>query len=254
MLAAITVLLVGGSIAPAFGASAGPAKAYKLALRALSLAKRSNGQSAVALRDSNRALNFSRRPGPTGLQGPRGSEGLDGPAGPDGDPGPRGATGPAGPAGANGLPGAKGADGANGADGADGAPGPTGPTGPKGADGAPGANGAPGSPGATGPPGAPGTARAYATVLPSGAIVPDRTRNLTADRPADDLFCLTPATGIDPSMTSVVVTVDLDLTSGQLGTAFVGVDSSGVTCPSGSIAVRTKGPTPNAVGFTVVVP
>jgi hypothetical protein len=50
------------------------------------------------------------------------------------------------------------------------------------------------------------------------------------------------------------VTVDLDLTSGQLGTAFVGVDSSGATCPSGSIAVRTKGPTANAVGFTVVVP
>lgn len=229
-------MIVGGSIAPAFGASVSPAGAYKLALRALNLSKKSDVQSMQALRNSTRALNFARRPGPAGPQGPRGSEGLDGPAGPagpGGDRGTRGATGPQGVPGADGVPGTTGAAGSPGADGA---PGPTGPEGVQGSQ------------------GPPGTARAYATVLPSGSIVSDRSLNLTADRPSDDLFCLTPAAGIDATSISAVVSVDLDLSSGTLGAVFVGVDSSGATCPSGAVAVRTQGPTANAVGFTIVIP
>jgi collagen triple helix repeat protein len=222
-VAVTAVVLAVGSIAPAFGASESlsPARAYKLALRALSLSKKSDGQSMQALRNSTRALNFSKRPGSTGPQGARGSEGLDGPAGPGGDRGPRGATGP------QGVPGV---DGTAGATGADGAPGPTGPQ------------------------GVPGTARAYATVLPSGSIVDDRSHNLTAARPSDDLFCLTPAAGISAASASAVVSVDLDLSSGALGTVFAEVDSSGATCDAGELAVRTKGPTANAVGFTIVIP
>jgi len=222
-----------GSIAPAFGGpDLSPAKALKLAQQALRLSKKSDQASSRAQRDSTRALNWARRPGPTGPQGTRGLEGLDGPAGPNGDRGPGGATGSQGPQGPQGDPGA---DGASGAEGAPGPPGPTGAT------------------GSEGPQGSPGTARAYATVLPSGSIVSDRSRNFAATRPSDDLFCLTPASGIDSTTSSAVVSVDLDISSGTIGDLFAAIDSSGASCAHGDVAVRTKGPTANAVGFTIIL-
>ena len=65
-----------------------PGEGLQAGVAGTSLAKRSNGQSAPALRDSNRGSTFPQA-GPTGAQGPRGSEGLDGPAGPDGQRSPR---------------------------------------------------------------------------------------------------------------------------------------------------------------------
>jgi hypothetical protein len=214
-----------GSIAPAFGApSVTPAKAFKLAQRALSLSKKAQSQSARAIANSTSALKAAHKPGPAGPQGARGSEGLDGPQGPDGDRGPRGVTGPTG---AQGVAGTAGTDGAAGASGA---------------------------PGATGAQGVSGTARAYATVLPSGTVVDGRTRNFTSTRPADDLFCLTPAAGINAGATSAVVSIDLDLSAGTIGNLFAAVDSSSADCAPDDVEVKTAGPAPNAVGFTVVLP
>jgi hypothetical protein len=120
--------------------------------------------------------------------------------------------------------------------------------------GADGVTGPDGPPGATGPQGPPGIARAYATVLPTGSIVSDRSQNLTAERPSDDLFCLTPGAGIDVGTTSPVVSVDLDLSSGAIDRLLAAVDTSGASCSPGAVAVRTNGPTANAVGFTIVLP
>jgi collagen triple helix repeat protein len=214
---ACAALLVAGSVAPAFGMqSVTPAKVLRLAEQALRLAKRADN-------NANHALAFTKKPGPAGPPGARGSEGLDGAPGADGEGGQKGPTGPAGPTGAAGT---------------DGAPGAQGP------------------PGATGPQGPRGLVRAYGTITPAGpAIAGGRSAGLTGvSRPADDLYCLTFDDSIDVAATSPAVTVDLGLSTGTAGTLFATVDSSGGSCAAGELAVVTAGPSPNAVGFTVVVP
>jgi collagen triple helix repeat protein len=215
-LAGVLALLVAGSIAPAFGAPnpLSAAKALKTAQQALRTARNANAQAT-------RALAFARRPGPPGLQGARGSEGVDGVDGLNGEPGPPGATG---------------------------------------LTGSPGTDGPQGRPGATGPSGVqgpPGSARAYATVRPddgSGApaLVTARTINFTAvSRPSVGVYCLTPASGVDAQATSPLAA--LDSPNSPSGVA-VAVDTSGGDCAADAVEVRTSGPSPDQVGFTIVLP
>src|SRR4051812_3568140 len=169
------VMLVAGSVAPAFGVGTpkvSPAKALRLAQQAVRLAKRADSHSTEA-------LTSARKAGPVGPQGPRGSEGLDGPQGPDGERGPKGATGPAG---------------VNGTDGAAGQPG------------APGAPGTPGAPGSQGPQGPRGFGRAFATIDPNTpSVVGARSNGVTAvSRPSDDDYCI--SVDFDAASTSPAVT------------------------------------------------
>jgi collagen triple helix repeat protein len=188
------------------------------AANALKSAQRALRLAKKADRQSLRALNFARRRGPAGSPGPAGT---------------------AGPRGFEGLDG------------------PVGPDGDRGPRGVTGTAGAPGPTGQEGPPGERGTARAYATVRPddgSGnpALVGSRSVNVTAvARPSDDVYCLTLGNGIDPATTSPVVSVDAPGT--PVG-AYVAIDTSGAACSTDQVEVRTSGPAPNAVGFTIAVP
>ena len=110
------VVLLAGTVSPAFGGPTAPraaANAVKTAKRALGLAKQADKRSRLA-------LSRAGKPGPQGPQGARGSEGFDG------------APGERGPAGAKGPTGAQGPAGATGSQGLAGEPGPTGPPGPPG--------------------------------------------------------------------------------------------------------------------------
>jgi hypothetical protein len=89
------ILLLAGTVSPAFGgptATGAAAKAVKTAKRALGLAKQADKRSKQALAKAG-------TPGPEGPRGPRGSEGFDGKEGARGPAGSKGATGATGPAG-----------------------------------------------------------------------------------------------------------------------------------------------------------
>ena len=150
--------------------------------------------------------------------------------------GPRGFTGPAGPAGKRG---------------------PAGPAGKRGRTGASGPTGATGATGATGPAGAPGTARAYATVTPGPApvFVPGQTANFTSVTfVAPNVYCLTPAAGINPAAASPAVSaaaaagIPSLATLSQTGCAAGQIGVQTYNYPSGSPAAS------NGVAFTVIVP
>jgi collagen triple helix repeat protein len=212
-------LVVAGSVAPAFGLpEVTPAKAARTAAQALRTAAQALRIAKRAESTSKQALAHTKKPGPMGPQGPRGSEGLDGPQGADGDRGPRGTTGPAGPAGDAG------------------------------------ASGLPGASGATGPQGPPGSARAFGTVDPAGpALVGARTNGVTdVSRTSDDHYCLTIAGGA--STTSPSVSIDLAFSSDAPGALWAALDSTGGACTPAQLSVVTVGPTPNAVGFTILIP
>jgi hypothetical protein len=210
------VLLAAGSVAPAFGVAPTNPSAAKL----LRLAQQALRLAKRADTHSTQALASSKRPGPMGPHGPRGSEGLDGPQGPDGERGPHGTTGPAGT---------------------------------NGADGAAGATGAQGS---QGPQGSQGLVRAFGTVDPSSpSIVGARSKGVTdVSRPSDDHYCLSVTGDIDVATTSPTVTVDLGISSGAPGSLFAAVDSTNASCGTGEIEVVTAAPSPNAVGFTILIP
>ena len=170
-------------------------------------------------------------PGPRGLKGPRGLRGLPGPAG------PRGFTGPRGPRGY------------------------TGKTGKTGATGAPGTPGAPGAPGATG---APGTARAFAVVEPTSAtaatLIPGHTSNITGvTEPTPGVYCLVPATGIDPAADTAAVSPEVSYDVGEAGPGLIAVNAQRKGgCAAGDFEVDTYAPggVTRATGyaFTIVVP
>jgi hypothetical protein len=148
----------------------------------------------------------------------------------------------------------KGAKGPKGATGATGAIGGTGATG---AIGATGATGAAGATGAQGVQGIAGTARAYAYVKATATptLVASLTKNFTAvSREATGIYCLTPASGIDPSSVPFAVSTDW---SGYAGTAYY--EPPGANCASGQFEVMTAtiAASPafeNGVNFTVIVP
>jgi hypothetical protein len=139
-----------------------------------------------------------------------------------------------------------------------GRPGDPGARGATGAQGIQGAQGPQGTNGTNGANGANGTARAYASVLVTDtdpAFQPGHVKNfVSVTRPSADVYCLTPSAGIDLATTAPVASVNEGESGGALNTLFVGVETSTSSCSSGQFEVRTQGPSPNSVAFTIVVP
>jgi len=124
-----------------------------------------------------------------------------------------------------------------------------------------GALGPPGDPGDAGAPGVAGTARAYAQVNSFGFILFGMVlaKNITGvTHPETGVYCVTPAAGIDPTLTPCVVSPEWADSAGY--DLFAEWDSSGGPCPAGDYAVRTyqlPGGTPTAsdtVAFVLIVP
>ena len=123
-----------------------------------------------------------------------------------------------------------------------------------------GALGPPGDPGTPGTPGAGGTARAYAQVnsftYSFGIVLAKNVTGVT--HPETGVYCVTPAAGIDPTLTPCVVSPEWADSAGY--DLFAEWDSSGGPCPAGDYAVRTyqlPGGTPTAsdtVAFVLIVP
>lgn len=117
-----------------------------------------------------------------------------------------------------------------------------------------------GATGATGATGANGTARAYAQVNDSGpAFVAARTKGFTSvTRPATGVYCLKvdPSTGIDPTTTAAVATVEYGNTAA--GTDSVQVRGANTSdCAADEFDVHTfdaAGTAANTVSFTLVSP
>jgi hypothetical protein len=128
--------------------------------------------------------------------------------------------------------------------------------------------GSPGPQGPAGPQGAPGTARAYATVTSTGALVAARSRGVAGvSKPAGAAtgsYCISLAAGIDASSASPVANADLadPATSSR---DYAQVDTSGPDC-GGKLEVITRHLTADSTapggiaahrsdeGFTLVVP
>ena len=125
---------------------------------------------------------------------------------------------------------------------------PAGPQGPQGAKGDPGAPGAPGAAGA------PGTARAYAQVNTTPALVAARTKGFTTvTRPGTGVYCVT-APGIDPATSAAVVSPEWGASAGaDLGAS---VYANAPSCPAGAFQVMTinAGGLSNSTAFYIVVP
>lgn len=162
--------------------------------------------------------------GPRGLTGPRGLRGLPGPAG------PRGFTGPRGPRGYTGKTGSQGVQGVQGIQG------PAGPA---------------------------GTARAFAVVEPTSAtaatLIPGQTSNITGvNEPAPGVYCLVPATGIDPAADTAAVSPEVSYDVGKTGPGLIAVNAQRTGCAAGDFEVDTYAPggVTRATGyaFTIVVP
>ncbi len=123
-----------------------------------------------------------------------------------------------------------------------------------------GALGPPGDPGTPGTPGTAGTARAYAQVnsftYSFGIVLAKNVTGVT--HPETGVYCVTPAAGIDPTLTPCVVSPEWADSAGY--DLFAEWDSSGGPCPAGDYAVRTyqlPGGTPTAsdtVAFVLIVP
>ena len=150
--------------------------------------------------------------------------------------------------------GLQGTPGVKGDPGVQGTMGPPGVTGPQGPQGAAGPQGLPGTPGAA------GTARAYAQVnsfnYTFGMVLAKNITGVT--HPETGVYCVTPAAGIDPTLTPCVVSPEWADSAGY--DLFAEWDSSGGPCPAGDYAVRTyqlPGGTPTAsdtVAFVLIVP
>jgi len=121
--------------------------------------------------------------------------------------------------------------------------------------------------GPAGPPGSPGTARAYAYVNPGSnpSFDSSRTKGFTAvSSGATGFYCLTPASGIDPSATAPAVTPVWN--SGVLSPSFAQLVSPSdmpapARCSASQVPVYTYTSsgtsfpaTTGAVAFTVVLP
>ncbi len=167
--------------------------------------------------------------------------------------------GPRGPRGFTGAPGARGLKGSTGA------------RGPKGSTGAKGAAGATGATGAQGPAGPAGTARAYAVVVPTSPtevhLVSGQTHNVTAvsetsaNGSSGGVYCVSPATGIDPSAGTAAVAPEISYSTGTPPRApgLVALDAQHTNCPAGTFQVNTyaaPGTATPATGyaFTIVIP
>ncbi len=117
-----------------------------------------------------------------------------------------------------------------------------------------GALGPSGDPGTPGTPGAAGTARAYAQVNsfgfpPNFGIV--LAKNVTGvTHPETGVYCVTPAAGIDPTLTPCVVSPEWADSAGY--DLFAEWDSGGGPCPAGDYAVRTY-QLPRAADGSIVV-
>ena len=123
-----------------------------------------------------------------------------------------------------------------------------------------GALGPPGDAGTPGTPGTAGTARAYAQVnsftYSFGIVLAKNVTGVT--HPETGVYCVTPAAGIDPTLTPCVVSPEWADSAGY--DLFAEWDSGGGPCPAGDYAVRTyqlPGGTPTAsdtVAFVLIVP
>lgn len=153
-------------------------------------------------------------------------------------PGPRGlrgASGPRGPRGFTGRTGGRGEKGTRGTTGATGATGPTGPQGPA------------------------GTARAYAVVIPGGALlIAGQSSNITGARHVDTgVYCVAAASPINPAVEPAAV-------SGEASHSAPGVvplavlDTTRVDCAANEFEVRTfdarSGSASDTAAFAIVVP
>ena len=122
-----------------------------------------------------------------------------------------------------------------------GAIGPQGPAGPRGPAGPPGASGPQGSPGPAGL----GTATAYAVVDPlmtPPAFVPDKTMNfIGVTSPMTGVYCLTPAAGIDSTVTPAIVAPEWGLSTPDVNSyfAYINAYNGSTNCPTGDFEVET---------------
>jgi hypothetical protein len=146
-----------------------------------------------------------------------------------------------------------------------GLPGPPGPRGFRGFTGKTGKTGLTGKTGATGaqgPAGPAGTARAYAVVEPTSptkpALIAAQTANITSvSEPAEGVYCLAPAAGINPAADAAVASPEASYSSkGAVGV--VAVNAQHPHCP-GDFEVDTYGAigssTPaTGYAFAVIVP
>jgi hypothetical protein len=146
-------------------------------------------------------------------------------------------TGPAGRAGANGAAGAAGAAGAQGKEGAT------------------------GKEGKAGPEGQPGTARAYADVSSTGALVASRSKNVVStSRASEGIYCVTLPSSINVNSTIAVATIDVTGGGSWTPPATASIESTAVSCPGNQIEVVTRhetGATTDAntdEPFSVIVP
>ena len=126
----------------------------------------------------------------------------------------------------------------------------------RGPEGPAGSQGPQGPAGPQGAAGAAGTARAYAEVdNTTPSLVTGRTKNITAVTRVDDgVYCLTPATGIDPRAVAPATAEDFGLSDTD---GFVMVVGTGSDCPAGRIEVETDdldGTPTNDVAFNLIVP
>jgi len=150
--------------------------------------------------------------------------------------------GPRGPRGFTGAPGPRGLKGSTGAKGPRGSRGATGLTGPA---------------GAAGPQGPAGTARAYAVVLPSAAVVPSQSLNITAvTSPKAGVYCLVAASPINPAADAAAVSPEVSYSSA--GPGLVALNAQRQNCLSGSFEVDTYSPSTSVLAggyaFTIVIP
>jgi hypothetical protein len=121
-----------------------------------------------------------------------------------------------------------------------------------------------GSPGPAGPPGSAGSARAYARWALGSGLVAAQTKNFTSvSSPSDGVYCLTPATGIDPATTVAFGAYAADgVPANNAGRPpFVDIVYGQHDCPAGQYEIVTGTPNPNGTinihqlnGFAVVVP
>lgn len=159
-------------------------------------------------------------PGPVGPRGPKGIRGLPGPHGPRGFTGPRGKRGPIGPAGPQGV---------------------------------------------QGPAGLP-AARAFAVVQPTSssaaALVSGQSSNITSvieksaeGSTAGGIYCLTPASGINPASEAAVASPEVSESSGEK-IGLIAVNAKATHCP-GAFEVDTYSPSTglqaSGYAFTVLI-
>jgi Collagen triple helix repeat (20 copies) len=137
-----------------------------------------------------------------------------------------------------------------------------GPAGSRGRTGPAGRTGAAGRTGPTGPQGPAGTARAHAVVRPTSPaaaeLIAGQTVNVTGvSEPSPGVYCLSPASGINPATDAAVVSPEVSYSSGGVP-GVIAVNAQRPHCPTGyevdSYAPPADTTLTSGYAFTIIVP